>query len=100
METAPFPGTLWENAGAHQAALLAEQRIFSPLTPALTQLVHPTVLVRGLYDHVFAQDQLREFLRQKPDTRVAFFAKSSHFVHVEEPDEFAQTVSQFVRRLA
>jgi proline iminopeptidase len=95
-ETAPFPEEWWGRGSTHQHQLISEGRIFLPLLGHLTSIPHPTLLIKGLHDHVFALDQIAAYLQAKPQTRWSVFQASGHFAHMEEPDRFAAEVLAFL----
>jgi proline iminopeptidase len=82
-------------AGTHVAALVAEGKLFEDVTPLLSGLRQPMLMARGDFDFVTAPSQMRAFAAV-PDGRRFQFHDSSHFIHVEEPDAFAKSLSAFV----
>jgi proline iminopeptidase len=93
---APFPLELWGRAKAFQERLYTEGRIFDSVVPLLSQIVQPSLLIKGKHDIVTSEEQLAAFRENVPHGRVALLAHSGHFARVEEPGEFAQLVTSFV----
>lgn len=87
----------WSRGADHQSALFEEGAVFEPLVSRLSEVTHPTLLIRGYYDGVFGSEQINSYMEAKPDSKLLFVGESSHFVHVEQPDWFATAVSNWVK---
>ncbi len=98
MGTAPFPEEWWSRGAVHQARLISDGGIFTPLQERLSSLPQPTLLIKGRYDHVFAMDQVAAFVKAKPATQWSVYGHSGHFAHIEEPDRFAAQVGSFIHQ--
>jgi proline iminopeptidase len=95
--SAPFPSEWWRRGGTHQERLVSEGRMFTSLLAGLAQVRQRTLLVKGRYDAVWADDQLHACMRTMPAAELRVFADSSHFVHMEEPESFSDAVTAFLR---
>ena len=67
-------------------------------TDRLGELSMPTLLLCGREDECTPQTTAR-FHEQLPDSEMAVFEDSSHFISVEEPERFLATVGDFLRRV-
>jgi L-proline amide hydrolase len=56
----------------------------------------PTLVVAGRYDEA-TPEVWAPFVERIPDVRSHVFTESSHMPHVEEPEEFARVVGDFLR---
>jgi proline iminopeptidase len=92
----PFPPELWKKGSLHQHKIFAEGLLFESLLPRLSEIKCPTLLIKGKYDWVTADDQVAAFRREVKLEKVVVFKDSSHFVHVEEPARYASVVTRFV----
>ncbi|PSR27244.1 MAG: hypothetical protein C7B47_08520 [Sulfobacillus thermosulfidooxidans] len=87
---------LWARGADHQAALYQEGAVFEPLVSLFSQISHPTLLIRGYYDAVFGLDQLHLYMKANPHSKLVVADASGHFVHVEQPDLFADAVTNWI----
>ncbi len=91
-----LPNENWARGGHQQSLLNADPALFEDHRPLLARLKMPSVLFKGSFDHVTSVEQI-EAMAAAPGARpVRFFANSSHFVHVEEPDAYAAAVRDIV----
>jgi proline iminopeptidase len=95
VQQSQIPPENWNRAGMHQSKIIEDGAVFTPVAPRLPELRAPALLIRGRYDRVMAPDQVTAFGAGAGRTTTTF-ENSSHFVHVEEPDPYAQTVIDFV----
>ncbi len=56
----------------------------------------PTLLIVGKSDLVTSPDQIHVFRDQVPHGRVEVFDHSGHFVQLEQAEEYAALVTEFV----
>lgn len=96
MEQSPFPADYWSRGGSHQQKLFEEGEIFQSVLADLPKLTQPALLIKGKYDAVTSSQQIERFQQAVPEARLLICEESSHFVHFEEPQVFANTVSQFL----
>ncbi|MBB2482610.1 alpha/beta fold hydrolase [Heyndrickxia shackletonii] len=92
------PNEMWEKQGLFQRKLYQDERLFESFLPLLEKIVHPALLIKGKYDWVASDDQVESFLKAVPYASFKQFENSGHFPHIEEKDEFAEAVSQFLNR--
>ncbi|MFF7216096.1 alpha/beta fold hydrolase [Streptomyces sp. NPDC008238] len=57
----------------------------------------PTVIMAGRYDFICPVRWADEMNREMAMSRVVFFEKCGHFAHIEQPEEFARTVLDFLQ---
>lgn len=66
----------------------------------LPRIETPTLVLVGRYDFVTGVRWAHEIHELIPDSKINIFEQSGHFVHIEEPDAFAQEISKFVEATA
>lgn len=86
----------WHRGMRQQHLLYEEGKVFIALTPRFSDLKIPSLLLKGRYDPVTPPDQIDAYLKHAGEAQLRVFENSSHFVHVEDADAFARTVTQFV----
>ncbi|GAA0560269.1 alpha/beta fold hydrolase [Rhizomicrobium electricum] len=91
-------GAKWGQGNSQYEALVKDDALYEDLRPKLAAITAPSLMIRGRYDHVTTPDQVEVFLK-RPHRTLEVFDRSSHFVHVEEADGFAQSVLRFVREI-
>lgn len=96
MEQSPFPADYWNRGGSHQQKLFEDGEIFQSVLADLPKLTQPALLIKGKYDAVTSSQQIERFQQAGPEAHLLICEESSHFVHFEEPQVFANTVSQFL----
>lgn len=97
VEESPFSQEYWAKGQLHQRKLYEEGAIFKPLLDQTDDLPEKEVLlIKGFYDSVFPDDQLYQYLKSRPHSKLAVFSNSSHFAHLEEPKLFALQVKKFI----
>lgn len=84
--------------GLFQQKMYQEERLFESFLPLLEKMEHPSLLIKGMHDWVASEDQVEYFLDTVKYSSFKYFDKSGHFPHIEEKDEFAEVVSQFLNR--
>jgi proline iminopeptidase len=92
-----LPEEQWHRGMRQQRLLYEEGKVFMALTPRFADLELPSLLIKGRYDPVTPPDQVDAYVKHAKGAQVRVYESSSHFVHVEEPDAFARTVSAYVR---
>jgi proline iminopeptidase len=63
-----------------------------PVTPLLADVSMPATLIVGGHDLVTGPEQVAAFERLVPHGRVVRFPNAGHFVQLEEPEAYAETV--------
>ena len=66
------------------------------LLPQLSRITQPALLIKGEHDPVTSADEIDRFRSDVPDGTYYFASGAGHFVHAEQPDTFAEIVSEFV----
>jgi proline iminopeptidase len=80
--------------GTSHLPLLAE--MYEPRLPLLAELRQSSLLLHGRYDLVAAPQAIQAFREEVSDGTVHTFEESGHFAYIEEPDEYARIVTEFV----
>jgi proline iminopeptidase len=100
-EVARMNRTLWDEAGLvntghmHQA-LMAQQGARVPLFDRIQAIRVPTLVMVGLHDRNVGVEICRDVATLIPQGRLVVFEQSAHFPDMEETEEYAQTVQQFL----
>ena len=58
----------------------------------------PTVVIVGSHDFICGPRWATSLLERIPDVRLCLLARSGHFGHVEQPEEFVEAAVQFLDR--
>ncbi|MGW4643748.1 alpha/beta fold hydrolase [Sphaerisporangium sp. NPDC004334] len=66
------------------------------LLPLLGRLTQPALLIKGGHDPVTSPEEIRLFRERVPSGSFRRFDGAGHFVHAEEPEEYARLVAAFV----
>jgi cation diffusion facilitator CzcD-associated flavoprotein CzcO/pimeloyl-ACP methyl ester carboxylesterase len=70
----------------------------STLLGALTKLDIPTLVVWGDHDHILPATHLAAAAQALPEAETHVFAKAGHMPQIEQPDQFAAVVEEFLDR--
>ncbi|MFC4560089.1 alpha/beta fold hydrolase [Virgibacillus kekensis] len=81
----------------HNNRLLEGGEMFESLLSKLKVIEQPSILIRGKYDPVTCEEQMKKFQKDVPDGEVVTLRNSGHFPHFEEPDEFTKSVVEFLK---
>ncbi|HLI70260.1 MAG TPA: alpha/beta hydrolase [Ktedonobacteraceae bacterium] len=95
-EQSPFPVEYWKRGEIHQQRLAEEGQMFHSVLSDLVHLKQPTLLIKGKYDAVTSDEELAHFQQEVKASQVLLYEESSHFVHVEEPQKYAEAICQFL----
>jgi proline iminopeptidase len=68
------------------------------LTPRLGEISAPTLILVGKDDFICPPSQAKIMHERISNSELVIFEESGHFVHVEEPDAFFDTVRGWLRR--
>ncbi|MFC5105114.1 alpha/beta fold hydrolase [Kibdelosporangium philippinense] len=63
----------------------------------LGMLSVPALVIVGLYDFICGPRWARELHDKIPDSTLVALADSGHFGHIEQPDDFADAIANFIR---
>jgi proline iminopeptidase len=66
------------------------------LSPRLTEITVPTLVIAGRDDWVTPPSQADRMMAALPDAKLAIFEESGHYPFVEEHEQFIETVHQWV----
>lgn len=66
----------------------------------LTGIAHPTLIVHGGRSSLYGDDTADHLVAALPDARAVRFDRSGHAPHLEEPELFNRTVTDFAARLS
>jgi pimeloyl-ACP methyl ester carboxylesterase len=88
-----------EGSTRHHLALLADPASGQPVQHLLACLQVPLLLIVGGHDPLTSPEQ-REAFRSAPRSQVLEVPAAGHFVHADDPLQYAGAVSDFVRSAA
>ncbi len=91
-----LPAEDWARGGHQQSLLNQDPNLFADHMPLLAGLKMPSRLLKGAYDHVTPGVQIAAMALAPGASAPQYFANSSHFIHVEEPDAYAAAVLAMV----
>ena len=66
----------------------------------LERIEHPTLVVHGARSRLYGDDTADHLVAALPDARAARFDRSGHAPHLEQPELFNRTVTEFADRLS
>ena len=97
----PFPSaavdeTYHERGSRHSEAVTKSASFAESLLPLLPRVEQPALLIRGGSDPVTSPTEIARFRAEVPRGWVEVFEASAHFVQLEEPERYADTVRGFV----
>ena len=81
----------------HHVAFTADQAFVESMLGLLPQLTAPALLITGGQDPLTAPEQRAAFRSASPRHQLLEFPRAGHFVHAEEPVQYAHSVMNFVR---
>ena len=84
----------------HHVAITADDGAYESLLGLLARLAAPALLITGGYDPLTSPGQRDAFCRACPGHRLVEVAGACHFVHADDPPQYASAVSDFVRSAA
>jgi proline iminopeptidase len=87
-----LPAEDWARGGHQQSLLNQDPALFEDHMPLLAGLKMPSVLFKGAFDHVTPGAQIAAMALAPGALAPQYFADSSHFIHVEEPDAYAAAI--------
>jgi proline iminopeptidase len=85
-----------EGSMRHHLAISADDGTYESLLGLLPRLTAPALLITGGYDPLTSPAQRDAFRRAAPGHRLLEVAGAGHFVHADEPLQYAGAVSEFV----
>lgn len=81
----------------HHVAITADTAFGESMLGLLPQLAAPALLITGGRDPLTAPAQRSAFRSASPGHQLLEFPRAGHFVHAEEPVQYAHSVMNFVR---
>jgi pimeloyl-[acyl-carrier protein] methyl ester esterase len=69
------------------------------MRPVLSSINLPVLVAHGALSEVYGPETSRYLVDTLPDARDAEFPRSGHAPHLEQPEEFAQAVTEFARQV-
>jgi proline iminopeptidase len=85
-----------EGSMRHHRAIEADQGFGEPLLPLLPGLTAPALLITGGRDPLTSPPQRAAFRDASPRNQVQEFTQAGHFVHIEDSQQYAACVMEFV----
>lgn len=89
-----------EGSMRHHLAITGDDRAYESLLGLLPRLAAPALLITGGYDPLTSPGQRDAFRRASPRHRLLEVPGAGHFVHADEPLQYASAVSDFVHAAA
>ncbi len=89
-----------EGSMRHHLAITEDDGAYESLLGLLPCLAAPALLITGGYDPLTSPGQRDAFRRAAPRHRLLEVAGAGHFVHADDPLQYASAVSAFVRSAA
>jgi proline iminopeptidase len=83
----------------HHQAIVADSTFYQSLLPLLGELDMPALLITGGLDPTTSPEQREAFRRSSPGHTALDFATAGHFVHADQPADYAQAVTRFAAAL-
>ena len=66
----------------------------------LERIAHPTLVVHGAQSRLYGEDIADHLVAALPDAKAVRFDRSGHAPHLEQPELFNDTVTEFADRLS
>ena len=89
-----------EGSTQHHLAITGDRAFGESMLGLLPQLTAPALLITGGRDPLTASTQRSAFRSASPRHQLLEFPRAGHFVHAEEPVQYADSVMNFVRLCA
>ena len=89
-----------EGSMRHHLAITANEGAYESLLGLLPRVAAPALLITGGYDPVTSPEQRDAFRRASPRHRLLEVPAAGHFVHADDPLNYARAVADFVRASA
>jgi proline iminopeptidase len=89
-----------EGSWRHHLAITADEGSYESLLGLLPRVTAPALLITGGYDPITTTGQREAFRRASARNRLLDVAGAGHFVHADDPLQYAGAVSDFVRSAA
>jgi proline iminopeptidase len=87
---------LFDKNQYHFMKLTEEGEFFKSLIPELHNLIHPSLLITGLYDPICCEEQQIAYKENVKNGTLKIFENSGHFPRMEEPDKYKNIIIDFI----
>jgi len=92
----PFPKEFWKKQQMFQRKLFDEGAVYQSIMPLLCNIECPALLIKGAYDFVTCDIHVESFMRDVHRGHLKLFNYNGHMLRYEEPELYANTVTQFI----
>ena len=93
------PRSAAQKNAVHCKKIREEGLIYQSFRPYLDEIDRSSLLLAAKYDPVCGEPERDYFQRHAPNGTVFKFQDSGHFPHIEEPEAFTKTVTEFLDAL-
>ncbi|MDR6555093.1 alpha/beta hydrolase [Paenibacillus qinlingensis] len=87
---------LWKKSNHTRSKLMKDWRMYHSILDSISMVDKPTLLIKGMHDPITCEEQINEFKVKFINHCFEMFYESGHYVRVEEPDKYAEVVTQFI----
>jgi proline iminopeptidase len=91
-----LPEEMSARSTQHHQRIVAHPNFGASLLPLLNALTMPTLLITGRSDLVTTPEQIQQFRQRVPTGKLITFDRSAHFPQLEQANEYAHAVTNFV----
>lgn len=70
-----------------------------PRSERLAEIKVPTLVIAGAHDNIDARNNYQRWANGIPGAKMVLFPNSGHLVNIDQPQEFNQTVLEFLNKL-
>lgn len=88
--------SLWQKSTKTRNIILKDWRVYTDVFNELSNINKPCLLIKGKYDPITCQTQLKEFTRRVKDNKVIMFNYSGHYARIEEPCKYSKVITDFI----
>ncbi|NOU93268.1 alpha/beta fold hydrolase [Paenibacillus sp. LMG 31456] len=91
--------SLWGKSNNTRRKLLNDWRVYHSVLDDIHAISIPSLLIKGYFDPITCDEQIKEFKDTFSDSEIIIFNSSSHSVRVEEPDKYAEVVTNYIKKV-
>lgn len=88
--------SLWKKSLQTRKKVLKDESVYNGVLDRLYSITNPCLLIKGKHDVMTCQTQQECFIKALPQSKIMVFENSSHWVRIEQPQDFCQAVEEFV----
>lgn len=88
--------TLWDKSTKTRFKLLKDWRVYNDVFAELSNVNKSSLLIKGKYDPITCEVQIKEFMNKVQDNEVVRFEFSGHYVRIEETDKYCEVVTNYL----